>query len=382
MWISRWCLLLFTIVVTDAWGHGRVNSSIAADVREDRVAVTLHASLVDLMIVGGLAFAELAEVPPEEQPALLLPHLRTMGERFRLMLEDGSRLEPVSVRHEAPSWETADFRFTGIDQQQMRLVLDYPLASPPASLLFWQSFGEGRGEESFPTGRYHVPADHRHETVSPSALAPIYAALSIRQKGEMVLLPSELGPGFPVLFPFSWEEEVVPLAHRSSLSRATSHWENRPANARLQVEGENVTFRVYLSLEAIAAAFPEKISGHAEGKNEGDWHHLHDTISRHIRLAIDGTEVATDRRRVTVHPPSAMAVLHDRRLPPGRVEPGIVVVEIAVEASRPPHQIEAGWALFAHSIPRLYTEMVHAGEPAGFFVLSASKPSLSWRNER
>lgn len=365
-------LFLFAIAATEVWGHGRVQTSIAADVGEGKAIVTIRAAVVDLIVVGGLAYDAVSRLPPEERSDLLRPHLRAMAGRFRLIDEKGVSLEPDLIRLEPRDFSGEAFFSASIDQEQMTAVLEYPLPFPPASLVFWQSFGEGPGNAMYPTGHYHSP-EGTH-AVDEMATVPIYVVLTIRQEGELVLLPCELGPGFPVRFPFLWSRKTVPLAHRRSLRGATCGWENRPASGRLTVDETRVTWKVCLPLESLAHALPGGFPDFAEST----WLGLRDLLAERVSLFIDGKRAEPGGLRMSVHPMSAVAMLEGRELAAGSDRPGMVVLELSQTVAGVPREIEATWDFYSEAMPRLYAEVLRGGEIADFSILCGESPVLHW----
>lgn len=366
---------LYALVLSPANmdGHGRINSTVAADVREDGVTVRIDMASIDLIVIGDLNFEAVANLSAEERTVLLSPHLKTAAGRFALIDGKDRLLEPEAVRIDDEEDRGAGVFPRGLEQQRMTVVLDYAFPSPPSSLVFWQSFGEGRIPDLFPTDHYHSPHDaHGVYDAHPGAV-PIYTALTVRRKGELALLPSELGPGFPVRFPFSWDEEFVPLAHRSSLREAAPSWETRPASARIEVEDTRVVWRLYFPLEALVRA------GVAAPADVRDPEKLSDGLRKPAQLAIDGELRAPDTVEARVHPMSAMALLHNRTLPPESDRPGVVVLDLEWGLSAPPAKIDAKWNLYRKALPRLYCEMVDAGGPSGPLVLTVDSPWLRWQ---
>jgi hypothetical protein len=368
-------ILLPTLAATTVFGHGRIQTSISADIAKDSATVTLHAAVVDLIAVGGLELNHVARLSPEERTALLRPHLETMAERFRLIDLEGREFRPRQIQFEEP--EVADrSQPPGIEQQRLTVNLNYVFATPPGGLLFWQSFGEGDAETLHPETDPHSPHERHDLRATETINIPIYSALSIRQQGEMVLLPCELGPGFPVWFPFDWDNAPVPVAHRSSLQSATCRWENRPPNTRLTVEGNHVSWRIYLTLEGLAQEFPAAFLAASTGS---DWAELTDRLREHATLVIDEVAQDPDTISITVYPLSAMALLHHRRLTPGSGRPGLVLVEIARDLPAPPGAVDAVWTLFNESIPRLHAEILDSRRIPEISLLTSDSPTLQWR---
>lgn len=342
--------------------------------------MTINAALVDVLIVGGLDYERVAGLSSGERSVLLRPHLETMSERFRLIDENGRELIPDSVEFRIPDYGGGSAVFSpGLDQRQTTILMEYTWPSPPSRMLFWQSFGEGRISDMYPEEQHHARYDHANVAVDAAASIPIYTSLTVRQKGELVLLPSEFGPGFPVLYSFSWDSDPEPLAHRTSLQSAAPDWENRPANARLTVGESEVTWRVHITVEALAEAFTDGFPASEEPRSGLEWEELGDYLSERLIFVVDGEAADPGAVSVKVHPMSAMGLLHQRELPPGTQRAGMVVLEASSTVTEPPREVVAGWTFHADSIGPLYSEVVDSGEAAGFLVLSPENPTLDYR---
>ncbi len=332
--------------------------------------ITIQTSVVDVMVVGGLDFATVAKLRSEERTALLRPHLETMAGRFRLLDENEGALAPADVRVQIPD----DSEMSPLlEQQQMTIVLEYVLVSPPASLTFWQSFGEGNIGDVYPAGQEFSPHQHPDWFGEESAAVPIYAALTIRQNKELVLLPSELGPGFSIRFPFTWNDPIVPLAHRSSFGSATPGWDNRPASGYLTIEESVIRWKLFLTLEAVAKSLPEFDQA---GERGG----LREALCNRLTMTIDGQRREPGDVSFGVHAMTAMAVLHRRPLPVEASQPGMVVLEVTYPITDLPREVELAWELFSDAIPLLLSEIRH-GDDTDFSVLTKDSQVLRWQAE-
>lgn len=336
---------MLVILTSEALGHGRNSTAIGADVAESGAVVRIDAVVIDLLLVGGVSLREWRELNAEERGQLLDKSARLMAGRFRLNAEERV-LDPLSVEVDIPDLASPVMRRIGLDQQSVPIVLRYNFDSPPSMLTFWQNFDAGNSTE------------------------PIYAQLLIRRSGNMVMLPAELGKGFPVSFPFDWAREPQPLAHRRSLQSAACNWQNRPANGRLEVSEKEVRWTVYVSLEAMLAGSDIKIGD--------DWVQLREQLESMLYLKINGTKIRSGITALRVYPLSAHALMHDRRLDPGESIEGMVEIEVLAEAGAFPDQVEVGWLLYNESIPLLYSEIWENGDVVEFDILNAERTAHHW----
>jgi hypothetical protein len=338
-----------------AYGHGRSSSAVAADVTPKGAIISIDAVVLDLMQIGDVNMRDWRALSQAEREQNLHAFAETMVGRFRLVQDGNRMLQPEIVKVEMPDFATPIMRRLGLDQQSIPVSIGYTFTQPPASLTFWHNFaGDPEAE-------------------------PIYAQFLIRRNDNMVMLPTELGPGFLVTFPFDWETEPVPLAHRRSLRDAACGWQNRPANARLEVGATRVSWTVYVTTDALFTGDPQAPKPDPNTPHGREWSGLRDFLRDHLSLQVDGRSAAADAMALRVYPQSAMALGHDRRQPAERPFGALVEIELSMTVEREPAQIDAVWSWYKAEIPMLYCEVLHPREALHFSFLTPQSPALQWR---
>ena len=349
-----------------ARGHGRIQTHVTADVREESAKVVINAAWIDLALAAGMAWEDFADLPEEVREDVLRTGMRTFADRFFLLDETGERLAAKPPEMELP--ETGGPLPTpGPEQRQGRVTLVFPFAGPPGELLFWQRFGSAKPNELYPDDAHHSLLDRHDFSEEALPAIPIQSILTIRQNGEMAMLPAEFGPGFPVRFSISWTDDFVPLAHRESLRSAAARADNRPPNGRLTVEDNAVVWRVVAPLDILDRTLGERWS-RAEG-----WEALREILMGHISLTVDGQTVDPAEVNLGAHPMTVMSLLHRRPLDPASTRPGMAVLELTHVPGHPPAEVEAGWTLFGEGFAALHADVFAGGEPTGFSVLRGNR---------
>lgn len=340
-------ILVFSCGVT-ALGHGRNSTYISADVYPDKAVVEINAVIVDLLAVGGMDVTDWEALPSPSKAEVLHEASRVLASRF-LVFERACRLQPAGTATATiPDFNIPRMRHARPDQQGVRIVLKYDFSAPPEELTFWQAFDGGRTEDA------------------------IHTQISIRQKGEMVLLPAELGTGFLLQFPFDWSSEPEPIAHRKHLGSAVCSWHNRPATARLEILPGQVAWTIRLPVERFANRW-ERSPGNST------WPQLEQDLKSATTLRI-GEERAPvpGEKSVRSFPMSASALVHDSEV--GPLKPAGILVEIkhAVDTGKSKNSIHASTTLFNENCPLVYVEIVEEGRLAQSSVLTPENPILTW----
>lgn len=327
-------------------GHGRNSTSLRGYVGQDSVRIEAHAVVLDVLQLAGVSEADWRRLAGPDKLAVLERGGSVFGERFRLVLDGDRIVEADAFRVELPDIEAGPWRSMEAGQQAVVLNWSYSLPDPPGELVFWELF--------------------EPDAASP----PVLAQLMIRQEGELVMLPAELGRGFLVRYPFNWKERQVPLAERTSLGSAVCGWRNRPPNSVLEIGPDGLAWHVFIPVRQLVEAFGllPAVLGSAGPQTMAGW----------FSIKVDGAERAVGNPGLKFHPLSAHSLAHgDSTAWTGDLN-GMAELVLRVPLDGPPRSLEAAVALPGEDPPAVYTALVVPGRPVEFFIQSTGTPTLEW----
>jgi hypothetical protein len=350
------CLLLAILLPITSSGHGRNPSIIEVNLTEIGASVNMKLAVVDLL-EARYPDADPGQYPdPVSNFERMEEQARKVADSFTIFLEGASLPEtPLSQQVVDRIFPNADHHGDGADQRYVEVVARYRFDNPPARLTFLHDFG-GNG---------------CNETIS--------ANLLVRMHGELILLPSPIGPVFPVMIPLDWSADRPSLARASNLEPFRCDWRSRPATAFLEFTELETSWKVFFPLRTLFEELENQplsvdcdFSGH-------EWDHLREFLVDSISLRSDGVEASSDNLRVRVRPMDEHRFSEGETLTPDGSLSGLV--ELSLSTSTRPGLTEASWKLYKETIPVVFTRVSSELVTDSWVVLDQSRQSVSLQYE-
>ncbi|MDQ8194402.1 hypothetical protein QEH59_08190 [Coraliomargarita sp. SDUM461004] len=340
------CIACFCVFAQQLFAHGPAQTSVRMDVYEDRAEVRVDVTMPDLMKMAGDALAAEIESAPRNLREFAIEYQGEVQKHFKLIDDSNEVLLPTNVWAQLPNFSDQSVQNLGIDQQRIEVVLAYALDTPPASLAVMFDIGQ----------------DHHGE--------PAYADCILRQRGEMIMLPAKVGPGFPIQFAFVWDEPLQPIHKLSSLEQASIGWENRPVVSYLQQDGARVRWSVIGPLSAW-------------GESAYDYSRMSDHKLAQVLaagFAIHEPTQALKRSNVAVarFPLSTFDYRRGRHVARGQPDATLVRLDMTFSMDAEAQWLEAACLRFPDLSPRLFLSAWLEGRGETFEVMHAVADSFRW----
>jgi hypothetical protein len=333
-------------------GHGRNPSTIEVNLTEIGASVNLKLAFVDLL-EAGYPGADPGRYPdPVSNFDRMKEQARKVADSFTIFLEGAGLPEtPVSQQVVDQIFPDADHHGDGADQRYVEVVARYRFDNPPTRLTLLHDFG-GNG---------------CNETIS--------ANLLVRVHGELILLPSLIGPVFPVTIPLDWSTERPSLARASNLESFRCDWRSRPATGFLEFTESETCWRVFLPLRALFEELEGRPLSVGVAFPGRQLDHLQEFLVDSLSLKSDGIEASRDKLRVRLRPMDAHRFSEGETLIPTDSLSGLV--ELSLSTPTRPGLIEASWNLYGETIPVVFTCVSSELATDSWVVLDQSRQSVS-----
>lgn len=314
--------------------HGRNSSVVRADINETTGIIQIHAVLADLLEMGGIHLSSWEGFSGPQREKILNEQAAVLINSFQLIQDRHEFLRPQSINLEDASLSQPGRNRMNIVQQAIQIELGYAFASPPEDLTFWL-----------------LPGDNNHHGG--------HYQLMIRRRGELVMLPAEIGEGKLIRFPFNWETDPEPIAERDSLAGVVCGPQNRSASAVLNKKNDEVRLRVFVPLP-----------GNLDRPEQ---------VDRFIQQVRAGVSIKIDE---TLHIPfdSEWQVQSPGINPESRPEAGDLLMLIFFrKLSKPVCDLSISFSLPDLANPLLYLHITEPDQPEKRLALETDASTYAWQ---
>jgi len=193
--------------------------------------------------------------------------------------------------------------------------------------------------------------------------------------GELILLPSLIGPVFPVTIPLDWSTERPSMARASNLESFRCDWRYRPATGFLEFTESETRWRVFLPLRTLFEEFEGQPPSSGRAFSSRQWDRVQEILVDSLSLKSDGIEASRDNLRVRLRPMDAHRFSEGETLVPNDALSGLV--ELSLSTPTRPGLIEASWKLYRETIPVIFTRVSSELATDSWAVLDQSRQSVS-----
>lgn len=331
-------------------GHGRVESSIKADIGAGAGEIRIQSTVEELLEMEAIPIGEFLGMGGEERESWVKEAQKSLAKGFTLFSGSWEKLEPKESILEDVELESGINEFRGIEQKLVGLSLKYTFEKPPERLIFWQS------------------------NVTGSSDYPFYSSFTLRREGQMVMLPAEIGPGFPISYTFNWDEAPVNIATVSNLREVSCGPANRFTNGYLEIEKNRVSWRLSMPILAVR----EMMEGSGIEWADAEEEKLKGLISETMKLEIEGAPEVESRLRIAPYPYRALGVLHGDTEPLGSERTEFVEITLEARFEQEPSAVNAQWTFFGEELSTLIIELVETNTFREFKKLSSKNDQIIW----